>query len=300
MNSFNPSNYSELSESIIDVSSEMVEKGHKNNVKVDMEKFEDLCKRFKEIKDTKIKKLSSEDKKNFDVVVNYVHMLYGTPFYKKLFERVKKHFKNVSSTKPGTIGSYFAGCMNAVNNGDEKMLPGCAVACVGSMPLPKGEEGWAFCDKAVIVGEKSGDGYFFSIVKPAEDDEDTDPTYVFVEGQFEGLSREEKVTLLGLGCRRIKLISYSDDNYKDVYDEPKNLSDVEERAVEKEKEGKVEKGGKRGSESASHSKSVTRSSSESDSFENDNSRFWVFLIFVILIILFLFVLYRYYKMKYVQ
>ena len=287
MNSFNPSHYSELSESSIDVSSELVEKGHKNNVKVDMEKFEEMCKNFREKKDLKIKKLGGEDKKNFDLVVNYVHMLYGTPFYKKLFERVRKHFKNVSGNKPGTIGSYFSGCMNAMSN-SENMLPGCTVACAGSMPLPQDEDGWSFCDKAVIIGEKSDDGYVFSIVKPAENDEDYDPCYVFLEGEFSGLSVEEKRNLVDLGCKRVKLVTYNGDDYQEIYE--KDVSEIEERVNNSDvKESKSDE---------SKSREVRKHHSRSHKDNDECSKFWIFIVFFILIILLLFLVYRYYKMKY--
>ena len=284
MNSFNPSHYSELSESSIDVSSELVEKGHKNNVKVDMEKFEEMCKNFREKKDLKIKKLGGEDKKNFDLVVNYVHMLYGTPFYKKLFERVRKHFKNVSGNKPGTIGSYFSGCMNAMSN-SENMLPGCTVACAGSMPLPQDEDGWSFCDKAVIIGEKSDDGYVFSIVKPAENDEDYDPCYVFLEGEFSGLSLDEKRNLQDLGCKRVKLVTYEGENYKEIYE--KDVSEIEERVTDKIS-----------NESKSDESKEVHKKKHSHKKNDECSKFWIFVIFLILIILLLFLVYRYYKMKY--
>ena len=289
MNSFNPSHYSELSESSIDVSSELVEKGHKNNVKVDMEKFEEMCKNFREKKDLKIKKLGGEDKKNFDLVVNYVHMLYGTPFYKKLFERVRKHFKNVSGNKPGTIGSYFSGCMNAMSN-SENMLPGCTVACAGSMPLPQDEDGWSFCDKAVIIGEKSDDGYVFSIVKPAEDDEDYDPCYVFLEGEFSGLSADEKRNLVDLGCKRVKLVTYNGDDYQEIYE--KDVSEIEERVNNSDvKESKSDE---------SKSREVRKHHPRSHKDNDECSKFWIFIVFFILIILLLFLVYRYYKMKYLN
>jgi hypothetical protein len=282
MNSFNPSQYSELSESSIDMSSEMVEKGHKNNVKVDMEKFEEMCKNFRDKKDYKIKKLGGEDKKNFDLVVNYVHMLYGTPFYTKLFERVRKHFKNMGASKPGTIGSYFSGCLYAMSDKENNMLPGCKVACAGSMPLPQDEEGWSFCDKAVIIGEKQHDGYVFSIVKPAEDDSDYDPCYVFVEGEFSGLSSDEKKNLQDLGCKTVKLVSYSGEDYKEICE--KDVSEIDERNSEVSNEKKIKK------------ENVIKNDHRHKKHD-ESSTFWVFIVFLILIILLLFLVYRYYKMK---
>ncbi len=283
MNSFNPSKYSsasgELYESNIEVNNEIVEKGHKNIMKVDIIKFEELCKIFKDKTNLKIKKLSGEDKENFDLMVNYVHLLYGTSYYNKLFEKAKKHFKN-STVKPGTVGGYFAGCLSKSDKGKDELQSGCAVACAGSMPLPKDEDGWSFCDKAVLMAEKSGDGYVFSVVKPAENDEDYDPAYLFIDGEFSGFTAEEKTELRNLGCDRVKLISYDDNmNYHELFSDPKSLSEVAERKIEKVKrDKKVEK--------SKHHET------------EDNYNWFILLIFLVLIILFLYLVYHYYKLKY--
>lgn len=282
MNSFNPSNYSsansELYESSIEMNNEIVEKGHKNIMKVDIVKFEELCKIFKDKTNLKIKKLSGEDKENFDLMVNYVHLLYGTSYYHKLFEKVKKHFKN-TNIKPGTVGGYFAGCLGTSDKGKDTLLPGCVVACAGSMPLPKDAEGWSFCDKAVLMAEKSDDGYVFSVVKPAENDDDYDPAYLFIEGDFSGFTEGEKNELKNLGCSRVKLIRYDDNmNYHELFSDAKHLDEIEERRIEIKK-------------SVEHKK-------RKHYHEDENNYNWlIFLIFLILIILFLYLVYRYYKLK---
>ena len=260
MNSFNPSKYSySVDDNSIDVSDEVVEKGHKNILKVDIENFEQLCKKFVEKKDMKIKKLSGKDKEDFDLVVSYVHLLYGTDYYNKLFEKVKKYFKNVKNVKSGTVGGYFAGCM--VTKGD-----GCSLACAGSMPLPKDEEGWSSCDKAVIMAEKNGDRYNFSFVKPANTEEDLNPAYLFVESDFEGFSEYEKEDLKAMGCNKVKLIGYSSDmNYSEM-----ETSEVRHIRHRKKKHHKKKEG----------------------------SNYWWLLIvvFIILLIIFLALAYRYHKM----
>ena len=119
MNSFNPSRYS--SETDLNVSDEVVEKGHKNILKVDIDKFEILCKKFRDQKDVKIKNLIGQNKEDFDLVVSYVHLLYGTEYYNTLYDKVKKYFKNVTG-KPGTVGGYFSGCMNN-KSGNIEFIP---------------------------------------------------------------------------------------------------------------------------------------------------------------------------------
>ena len=267
MNSFNPSNYS--SENDIDVSEEVVEKGHKNILKVDIDKFENICRNFREKKDIKIKKLVGQDKEDFDLVVSYVHLLYGTEYYNNLYEKVKKHFKNISTTKPGTIGGYFAGCMS---NKNPSIETGCSLGCAGSMPLPKDEEGWSSCDKAVIMGERENGNYVFSVIKP---EEDMDSAYVFVESNslsdFNGFTEYEKENLKAMGCKNVKLIGYSSDmNYSELYEDTKSVNEIKHRHVKKNHKNHKKK--------------------------NDN---WlmvgVIVFFILLIILCLLLGYKYYK-----
>jgi hypothetical protein len=279
MNSFAPFKYSSEVSDSIDVSNEVVEKGHKNILKVDIGKFEELCKKFKEKKDLKIKKLVGEDKENFDLMVSYVHLLYGTSYYSHLFEKVKKHFKNISSVKPGTVGSYFAGCL--VSKNTKNVVAGCSLGCAGSMPLPKDEEGWSFCDKAVIMAEKGLNGYVFSVVKPAESDEDYNPAYVFVEssGNFEGFNKSEKANLKAMGCKNVKLIGYSDDNsYSEIYSDSRSVDEIKVRRDIEKKE------------------SVSSESSEHENGSN-TALIIAIIIFIILLLIFLYLVYRYYKMN---
>jgi len=236
--SFNPANYQSQSYDDMSVSSEEeslpkeVEKGHKKVLKVDVGKFEDLCKRFREKKDIKIKKLSGKDKEEFNLVVSYVHLLYGTEYYKHIHQKVKKYFNDVQEVNPGTVGGYFAGCLV---NTDYMKKPGCSVACAGAIPLPKDEEGWSFCDKAVVLADKKGKGYSFNMVKPAETDDELDDAYIFVEHKtlhdFYGFCQTEKDELKSMGFKKVHLIGYGEDgtSYSDFYGESKRLIDIKHR-----------------------------------------------------------------------
>ena len=261
MNSFNPSKYSSSYSESVDVSDEIVEKGHKNVLQVDLEKFEEICKKFKDNQDMKIKNLTGTYKEDFDLVVNYVHLLYGTSYYTALFEKVKKHFKNASG-KAGTVGGYFSGCL--------KSKDGCSLSCAGSMPLPKDEEGWSQCDKAVIMAERSGENYSFSIVKPGNSEEDMNPAYVFVESDFEGFNQHEKENLKSMGCKKVKLIGYSSDM---------NYSELETSSVEKLKTRK---------------RKVVHHKSDKD--ENNNWFIFGVVIFLILLLIFCLLMYKYKNM----
>jgi hypothetical protein len=242
MSYFNPSKYSTESNmsssfinesSLLDVSDEIVEKGHKNIIKVDIDKFNNICKKFKEKKDVKIKNLSGQDKEDFDLILSYVHLLYGTSYYSALYEKVKKHFKNIKSAKPGTVGGYFAGCLiSSKDNGT--INSGCHIGCAGSMPLPKDEEGWNLCDKAVILAEKNSDGYSFSVIKPGNTQEEMDTSYVFVDStslnDFTGFSQSEKEDLKALGCSKVNLVGYSSDmTYSEFYPTSKYVQEIKHR-----------------------------------------------------------------------
>lgn len=303
MNSFNPSKYSysaDFSSSRQEnddsfksyksgeveknsLSSDLVEKGHKNIMKVDLDKFDEICKRFKDKKDTKIKNLAGQDKQDFDLAVSYVHLLYGTTYYTQLYERAKKHFKNVTSVKHGTLGSYFAGC--AIGNAG---LAGCSLGCAGNMPLPKDEDSnWSFCDKAVILAEKNKGGYNFSVVKPADSEDQLDPAYLFVESNsvsdFKGFNGEEKLALKSLGAKKLKVVGYNSDmKYSDIYREPKSVDEIKHRKNYDE----------------SLSESLSNSSFTYSNEDQNNDWWWLLLviIFLVLVIIALMLTYKYYKM----
>ena len=224
---------SQFSTSSVSEEPTRVEKGHKNTLKVDLEKIDDLCKNFRDKQDYKISKLSGMDKEHFDEMVSYVQLLHGTSFYEHLYEKVKKYFGNIRTVKPGTVGAYFAGCMVTSKNSDE-MSPGCSISCAGSMPLPKDEDGWSFCDKAVIMAEKGSVGYDFSVVKPAHSEEEMEPAYLFVDSKslhdFSGFSKEEKDQIRAYGCKSVKLVGYGTDmTYSDLYKEPKKIHEIKHR-----------------------------------------------------------------------
>ena len=223
MSYFNQFRYSKSTASF-DTSqdSENVEKGHKNQTQVDLNRFDEICKKFREHKDMKIKNLTGNDKNDFNLAVSYVNLLYGTNFYSKLFEKVRKNFDNVTSVNPGTVGAYFAGCLVGSRNENIKgdVPTSCNLPCVDGMPLPQ-EEGWELCDKAVIMAERKGEGYNFSLVKPANGSSN-DEAYLFVEAKsesdFTGFTQEEKDQILAYGCRKVRIVGYTSDmTYSDIY-----------------------------------------------------------------------------------
>jgi hypothetical protein len=238
---FNPKNYqvSYVQDNDTDTISDeekfddIVTKGGNKMFKVDIGHFDKLCEKFRQKADMKIKHLKGRDKEDFKLMVSYVRLLYGTGYYEHLYEKVKKYFTDIPNVMPGTVGGYFGGCL--VSTSFEKQ-PGCSAACAGSVPRPKSDEGWSFCDQAVVFADRDGNrGYSFTMLKEPENPEDLDPCYVFIEhtslDDFEGFSKKEKKQLIDMGIENIYLIGCDENgvNYENLYGDMCNLSEIKER-----------------------------------------------------------------------
>lgn len=80
---------------------EIVTKDGNKIFKVDIGHFDKLCEKFRLLSDMKIKNLTGKDKDDFNLMVSYVHLLYGTSYYDKFYKKVKKHFSSLSKIIPG-------------------------------------------------------------------------------------------------------------------------------------------------------------------------------------------------------
>ena len=236
--SFNPYEYSsDYSEEHIETSTDSVDykeitKNKKKSFKVDMGHFDNLCKKFRNKVNSRIKNLHGKNKEEFNLMVSYIHLLYGTKYYKNLHDRVKKYFGDIDKVKPGTVGGYFGGCFISTSFNDQ---PGCSLPCAGSIPLPKDEEGWSFCNKAVIFAEYNKKGYNFSVLKQSEENSSQDSCYVFVEHtnlhDFKGFSLGEKEELKKLGAENIHLIGCNGEGtkYVDLYGDSCDIKEIKYR-----------------------------------------------------------------------
>ena len=212
---------------------EIVTKGGKKAFKVDIGHFDKLCQKFQDKCDTRIKNLTGRDKEHFKLMVSYVRLLYGTNYYEHLHKKVEKYFGKLDKVSPGTVGGYFGGCLVTTSFEDQ---PACSAACAGSVPRPKDEEGWSFCDKAVIFADNNGSrGYSFTLLREPEKPEDMNPCYIFIEctnlHDFEGFSKAEKEELRQMGVDNLNLIGCDEKGttYVNLYGDECNLSDVKNR-----------------------------------------------------------------------
>jgi hypothetical protein len=240
--SFNPYQYTtntvteskpEETESQEERFDEIVTKGGKKVFKVDIGHFDKLCRKFRDKAEVRIKNLTGRDREDFKLMVSYVRLLYGTNYYDHLYSKVEKYFSDLKEVNPGTVGGYFGGCLVSTSFGDQ---PGCSAVCAGAVPRPKDDEGWSFCDKAVIFAERNGNrGYTFNVLKEPESPEEMEPCYVFVEHtnlhDFEGFSEKERKQLEDLGVNQMYLIGCNENGteYVNLYGDVCKLSDIKHR-----------------------------------------------------------------------
>lgn len=200
---------------------------YNRTVKVDIGKFDKLCKKFRDIPHEKIKHLRGRDREDFNLVVSYIHLLASDEDYYKFYDKVTQHFYDLKEVAPGTVGSYFAGCL--VNTPFSSDKPGCSAVCAGSIPKPKDEEGWSFCDNTVIFAEKVNRKYEFTILKES----DSDLSYIFVEEtnleDFEGFSKQEKEKLSKMGVFNVHLVGCDEKGTKYVDLDQCGVFDIKER-----------------------------------------------------------------------
>ncbi len=202
---------------------------NQKSLRVDIGLFKNLCEKFRNKSHLRVINLRKQDKSDFNLMVSYVHLLYGTDEYRYLYELVKEYFSDLKEIKQGTVGKYFGGCLK-----DE----GCSLECAGSIPRPRDEEGWSFCDRGVIFAEfdKNKHKYDFTVLKE-NDTENPEDCYVFVEDisldDFSGFDNEEKEELNRLGARNINLIGCDEGSskYVDLYGDSKNIDHIKTRDV---------------------------------------------------------------------
>lgn len=219
----------------------IVSQGDSRAFKIDVQKFENICDKFRKNPNLRIDKLEGNDKDDYDLIKSYVELLYDTEYYKYLYAKVEEKFKDLEKIKPGTVGGYLAGCLI---NDNYRGAPGCSLTCAGSAPLPNNGQDNQTCNKAVIWAEyitenNQNYGFNFDILKQAESPEELDPVYLYITSQnksfnnaheFPGFSKSEKETLLNMGIKNIHLMSYTNEcKYIDLYGRPIELKDVKMR-----------------------------------------------------------------------
>lgn len=184
--------------------------------------------------DVPISGLDSENKERFLNTVKEVRSIYPSPEkYALLHDQIVTHFLAADASRnvvPGTVGAYFAGCLNT--NGD-----GCSAVCAGSAPLPTGQR---FCGAHVFSAEYSAANDQYNFRRTYEAPDIVTRAIIHLQlphGQeFDGFSAIEKSALIennihtvAVRTRNDASRSITDDNFVDV--SSINTRTVQSRAV---------------------------------------------------------------------
>ena len=78
---------------------------------------------------------------------NLARKLYSTEAYETFYGLIARHFGDLTSYKPGSVGAFAYGC-HQVKTSD--VTPGCAPLCAGGIPPPKLPK-WADCSHNVTL-----------------------------------------------------------------------------------------------------------------------------------------------------
>lgn len=228
--SFNPRKYKESSDVLPENEKEDVFKGG-DVIKIDVNKLESMVKTMRSNHHLKIKSLKGHLKSYFDEIITYVSILYDSSSYYVLHNIVKKHFGNIGSVSPGTVGAYFAGCLIG---GKYKGSKGCTHICAGSAPLPRENGDWSFCDRPVVWANFNGTKYEFVYLSTKEDM--SYPIMFLACSEYHscpGFSDEEKKELKSKGIQRVELIGYRQGctDYTNLIDESVAVDDLKTRGT---------------------------------------------------------------------
>ena len=219
----------------------------------------------------KIKDLSSDLAKDHQALITYTDVLYNTEAYSIYYEEVKKVFGHMSQGPfdLGTVATHYAGCLPQTDFVD---LPGCSVICAGSMPRPRDDPSFAFCEYPIILAMSNGRGqYQLTRLNEGMDDDLTQPeeAILFVDAQhdFTGLSNDEKVQLKDMGIRNVDVIKYSPDGkqYDEVMEGFVNVDQVPTRTSNLTSNGQPSSNGSQSNGNDGYSSNDGNSSNSSNS-----------------------------------
>ncbi|SNW62994.1 Transmembrane domain-containing protein [Orpheovirus IHUMI-LCC2] len=171
--------------------------------------FSDITRRLDNLKrhsDVLISELSGSPKHDYDTIQAVAQTLFNTPTYERLYKCIRDRFHDITNPNPGTIGAYFNGCSLTED--------ACSPLCAGSIVPPDAD--WKWCDTNVVLGIWNGKCYDFYLQNPPLEDKDTTVNLESVNGQFYGLTTDEKESLKSLGIFFARFRLYHRNNKYEV------------------------------------------------------------------------------------
>lgn len=230
--SFKPNLYTSsnnINQSVPQSDDEIIIKGENFKYAVNMNLLEEYLEHFKNQPNLKIHELSGSDREKFNTIVSHVQLLFNTPFYKKLYEKVECKFSNLEHVQPGTIGGYMSGCLV------KSKFPGnpnCSPLCLNGIPNPKNLETHGPCSDRIIMAEYVTDsegksGYIFTSLKSGPDNHDSDEHTILYTNcknihDFKGFTPNEKDILYNMNVSNVQLYFMDSHTYSSIM----NIHDI--------------------------------------------------------------------------
>jgi hypothetical protein len=189
--------------------------------------LENLLKNIYNFKDLKIRDLKGEQRISFDSLVNFVKILYGTPYFEKLQEKVNEIFGSIEEIKPGTVSGYVLGAILSrrfyqrySRSKDDSWI--CSPYAMNSIPTPDQKE----CLYFVITIEYDKKTGKYSLIMNKNSNEDR--AIIFTTTAFAGLTNEDKMKLKNYGINYVKVFKIGPRDFFDVIPEWTPVEHVED------------------------------------------------------------------------
>jgi hypothetical protein len=185
--------------------------------KLDRSSFDTLLRNLYQIKDTKISDLKGEQKNQFDSLVNFVKILYGTPYFQMLYQKINEVFGNIQEIKPGTVSGYILGSIlsrsfyKKISSNPSDDTWACSPFSLNALPVLNQPE----CKYFVITLEPDATnkkGYNMIMNKSSNEDK----AIIFTMNNFVGLTNEDKTKLKNYGIAYVKVFKIGPKDFLDI------------------------------------------------------------------------------------
>lgn len=182
--------------------------------------FEELLKSLYQIKDKKINELQGKERNWFDSLTNFVKILYGTPYFERLHEKIEEIFGNINEIKPGTVSGYILGAIlskkfqKKYSKSKDEETWTCSPFALQSLPTVNQRE----CMYYVItidIDPKNKNKYLMTLNKSSDEDR----AIIFTTTVFTGLTNEDKMKLKNYGINHVKVFKIGPREFFDIISE---------------------------------------------------------------------------------
>jgi len=184
-------------------------------LKIDLQSLEDKLKRVNTFKNKKYDDLSLDERNCVNQIWQVVDATRDSISYSTIYGLLVKYLGEFKSIKPKSVLAILAGCTKEYKGNPGKS--GCSLFCAGSVPRPKGDDSFQFCEYNVIYADfdhskgKGKKGYTFSHLHKKS----SDVAYLYVDQtdayKLNGFSKEEKAQLLALGIKKVQVYGIAND-----------------------------------------------------------------------------------------